>query len=126
MRTTRTFPNDLEEIGSARRFVSEVLSGVEEEAVEETCLMVSELATNCVLYTSAPFAVQVDHTQRTLRIEVSDHGVDAPVLQPMRTTKPGGRGIRIVELLADDWGVIRAAGRPGKLVWFTLALAEPA
>lgn len=124
MITSRSFPNALREVGSARRFVAEALAGVTQGAVEDTCLMVSELAANCVRYTSTPFVVRVDHTPLGVRVEVADAGGGEPVLQPLQFTEPGGRGLRIVQVLADDWGVIPATGPLGKVVWFTLAISS--
>lgn len=125
MTTSRSFPNALREVGSARRFVSEALTGVTQAAVEDTFLMVSELATNCVRYTSTPFTVSVDCTPLGVRVEVADNGGGEPVLQPLQCTEPGGRGLRIVQVLADDWGVIPSTGPLGKIVWFTLAIPKP-
>jgi anti-sigma regulatory factor (Ser/Thr protein kinase) len=125
MTTSRSFPNAPCEVESARRFISETLAGVTPEAVEDTCLMVSELTTNCVRYTSTPFVVGVDHTPQGVRVEVTDNGGGEPVLQPLQFTEPGGRGLRIIQVLSDDWGVIFSAGPLGKIVWFSLALPKP-
>jgi anti-sigma regulatory factor (Ser/Thr protein kinase) len=124
MTTSRSFPNAPCEVESARHFVSETLAGVTQEVVEDTCLMVSELATNCVRYTSTPFEVSVDHTVQGVRVEVADNGGGEPVLQPMQFTELGGRGLHIVESLSDDWGVILSTGPLGKIVWFRLALPK--
>jgi anti-sigma regulatory factor (Ser/Thr protein kinase) len=125
MMTSRSFPNAPCEVERARHFVSETLAGVTQEVVEDTCLMVSELATNCVRYTSTPFVVRVDHTPQGVRVEVADNGDGEPVLQPLQFTEPGGRGLHIVQVLSDDWGVILSTGPLGKIVWFSLALPKP-
>jgi anti-sigma regulatory factor (Ser/Thr protein kinase) len=126
VRTSQEFSNAPLEIGSARNFVSETLVGVAQEAIEDTCLMVSELATNCVRHTSSRFVVRIDQMAESLRVEVADGGGGEPVLRPIQMTEPGGRGLRIVQSLSDQWGVIPSSATSGKLVWFTLALPKPA
>jgi hypothetical protein len=52
------------------------------------------------------------------RVEVDDPSPLPPVLQDPGPHDEGGRGLRIVDSFADDWGV-----RPlehGKTVWFTI------
>ncbi len=60
----------------------------------------------------------------TLRIEVTDtRGERLPVLAadlavgPPGETRLGGRGLLLVEALADRWGYSKRAGGPGKTVW---------
>src|SRR5580704_15406704 len=125
MKTSRNFSNVASEVGGVRRFVFETFAGADEEAVEDLCLMVSEISTNCVRYTSTSFVVRIDHTGRSVRVEVADGGGGEAVLRPLQFTEPGGRGLRIVQILADDWGVVLSADAAGKTVWFNLALPNP-
>jgi hypothetical protein len=37
-----------------------------------------------------------------------------------------GRGLPIVDSLADDWGIIPAPRGPGKTIWFKIAVPAPA
>jgi len=46
----------------------------------------------------------------------------SPVLRPAEPSAVGGNGLRIVDVLADDWGTIAHPG-DGKEVWFTRRLA---
>ncbi|MGP4051592.1 ATP-binding protein [Streptomyces sp. 2A115] len=59
-----------------------------------------------------------------LRVEVTDTRGERlpalaanPALDPPGETRLGGRGLLLVEALADRWGYSRRAGGPGKTVW---------
>lgn len=77
-------------------------------------LLVAELAANAVTHGRVPgrdFELRLSRTPRTLRIEVSDtRGERRP---PARDAVPqpppladGGRGLLLVEALADRWAVL--------------------
>jgi anti-sigma regulatory factor (Ser/Thr protein kinase) len=104
-------------VTAARRFVRHVLSDRPPELVEAAELMASELATNCVRHAHTEFELTI-HTQGQIRIEVRDRGEGRPTLLSPAEREISGRGLRIVEAMADAWGVIPAAN--GKAVWFTL------
>ena len=53
-----------------------------------------------------------------LRIAVRDNSHAFPVLQPQGVTGPRGRGMALVEALAEVWGVTPHAD--GKTVWLQL------
>ena len=82
--------------------------------------MVSELATNCIRHTTTSFTVEAEWTGPTIRVDVTDDGGGAPVLQPPDPGNLGGRGLRIVDALSTDWGVIDTPTAPGKTVWFSV------
>jgi two-component sensor histidine kinase len=54
--------------------------------------------------------------------EVADQGAGTPQKQPHDIEAPSGRGLQILEALADEWGVTER--QPGKAVWFTLGLTS--
>ncbi len=60
-----------------------------------------------------------------MEVRVTDEAPGFPVPQQPPPDCPRGRGLRIVESLADAWGIEVQHGRPGKTVWFTSRL-EPA
>jgi hypothetical protein len=45
-----------------------------------------------------------------------------PAIRPTRPDVPGGRGLRLVDALASDWGTERDAR--SKRVWFEVAVSE--
>jgi anti-sigma regulatory factor (Ser/Thr protein kinase) len=122
MTADRLFANHPASVAQARQFARESLAGVSDEVLDVVALMVSELATNSVRHTDTDFTVSVDRENDEIRIAVTDSGTGLPAVQSPAPTDPSGRGLRIVEKLADDWGVTETAGRRGKTVWLTLSL----
>lgn len=109
----------------ARRYVGETLGDAPRSVVDIVELMVSELATNCVQYVESDITVTIERTAEQVRVEVSDGGhgdVDRVEVKDPAPTEPTGRGLRIVDQLADEWGVEPVPG-DGKNVWFTLGFA---
>jgi anti-sigma regulatory factor (Ser/Thr protein kinase) len=86
--------------------------------VEAAELMASELATNCVRHAHTGFEMTI-HSDGQIRVEVRDTGEGRPKLLSPTPREVSGRGLRIVEAMSDDWGVIPASN--GKAVWFTLS-----
>jgi serine/threonine-protein kinase RsbW len=129
MRHERAFANTPSAVGRARRFVVRQLAGVPGAVVDEVAIMVSELATNCVRHTVTDFTVSVDHTGHEIVVEVTDRGGGMPTVRRPESSEPSGRGLRIVQELADSFGVRELRSDPGKTVWFVVAIdddtAEP-
>jgi anti-sigma regulatory factor (Ser/Thr protein kinase) len=120
--STRSFPCQPEAVTAARRFVRDVLSDHSRETVEAAELMASELATNCVRHARTDFEMAI-HDKGQVRIEVRDSGGGRPRVLSPAPQEPSGRGLRIVEAMADAWGVV--PGSDGKAVWFTVPRPEP-
>ena len=80
-------------------------------------LILSELVTNAVTHGIAPIELMVSDTDGALRIEVSDGDthIPRPASQNPNTDHVGGRGLRIVDSLADLWGTM--TDDFGKTVW---------
>jgi anti-sigma regulatory factor (Ser/Thr protein kinase) len=120
MRISRRFLHDSRSVPQARRFVTQFLADSPPDSRSLAEMMVSELATNCLLHTTSEFTVSLDHTRDRLRVDVTDEGDGRPVLQPADPTSTSGRGLHAIDTLAESWGVeFRPDGR-GKTVWFTL------
>jgi anti-sigma regulatory factor (Ser/Thr protein kinase) len=120
MTRSRTFPPRPDSVGAARRFASETLADLPAHAFEPIELMVSELATNSVRHSHTEFRLTIGRTSAEIRVEVRDCGGGDPAKRCPGPEEPSGRGLQIVELLSDAWGVDRAEG-PGKTVWLTVA-----
>ena len=86
--------------------------------MEAAELMTSELATNCVRHAHSDFELAIHLSRRAIRVEVSDHGEGQPVVRSPTPREQSGRGLRIVQELAEDWGITPSPN--GKLVWFAL------
>ena len=125
MTEQRAFSNTPAAVARARRFVALQLADVPKDVVDEVEIMVSELATNCVRHTVTDFTVSVERTEHELLVEVTDSGGGMPTVRRPEPSEPSGRGLRIVQELADSFGVRELRGTPGKTVWFVVGLGEP-
>lgn len=88
------------------------------ETLEVAKLLVSELATNAVLYARTPFTLSASLDGRVVRVAVEDGDPHLPELREPWPTDTSGRGLLLVDRLANRWGSERTAG--GKRVWFEL------
>ncbi|WP_329134459.1 ATP-binding protein [Streptomyces sp. NBC_01476] len=110
-------------VGAARAATQELLCawGVPEEVREDAVLVLSELATNAVRHTaSADFLCCVGLTAESLvHLEVHDHDTAMHNLVPRAPglDDEGGRGLLLVQYMADRWGVERSAFTGGNAVW---------
>lgn len=97
-----------------------------EPLAEVTALLVSELVTNSMRYTSGPIGVRMyfHHAAKdgspVLLTEVSDPLPDPPQQREPTVDDEGGRGLRLVAGVSRRWGARR--GKAGKTVWFELGL----
>lgn len=116
---------------SARHAVHEKLSawGLDAVVGDVTVLLVSELVTNSMRYTSGPIGVRLVRPHSNgdgpaahpgLLVEVSDPLPDPPTERMAGPEDEGGRGMQLVACSARRWGTRR--GKTGKTVWFELAL----
>ncbi|NUV55030.1 ATP-binding protein [Streptomyces coelicolor] len=90
--------------------------------------VVAELAANAVTHGRVPgldFRLAFHVVGHTLRIEVTDtRGDRLPQHQPPSPDAESGRGLLLVEALADRWGVSEDRF-PRKTVWAELRLTAP-
>jgi len=84
-------------------------------AIEDTQLLVSELVTNAVTHSSGPIELRL-HFDKALRCEVTDTTPGEPEARSATEDDESGRGLHLIEALADQWGTIPTA--TGKTVWF--------
>ncbi|MEU2247547.1 ATP-binding protein [Streptomyces sp. NPDC019224] len=93
----------------------------------EVALLVSELATNALLHGSLRgrlFRVHLSLTATALRIEVTDpRGERLPGIRAAESDECYGRGLLVVDGIADRWGV--EPHTVGKTVFAELALSPP-
>lgn len=110
-------PNSLLAAAQARRFLRATLKSWALDGCEEkTELLVSELVTNAVVHGRAPITLSVVADLERIRIEVADQAPGKPVLRSAAEATDHGRGIFIVDQLADRWGSDPVVD-DGKTVW---------
>ncbi|MEU3464822.1 ATP-binding protein [Streptomyces sp. NPDC006733] len=100
--------------------------GVDLEATDDAGLVVTELFTNAVRHTdSEKITCSLLALGRVLRVEVTDQG-HAPTEPRTRTAdvdEECGRGLLLVSVLAQSWGVAPAEDGEGRVVWAELLCA---
>ena len=108
---------------AARAFVSATLEEWECAHVDDTVkLLTSELVGNVVRHAQTEMLVAAKLEGERLTIEVVDDSPDMIVQRDPRLEDPTGRGLLMVNSMADRWGVRRQ--RNGKSVWFELDLRD--
>ena len=106
-------------VGVARRWVGGVLEHWSSDGSKAAALIVSELVGNVVLHARTELHVSVVVEESRLRVEVSDLDPTTPSLKVYGADASTGRGLRLVSMLSDEWGIDR---RPdGKTVWAELS-----
>nr|WP_246315278.1 SpoIIE family protein phosphatase [Kineococcus aurantiacus] len=116
-------PPDIRAVATAREFLRDRLTAWStDELLDEAELVLSELVTNALVHTGggAGLTLRFDGAERRLTIAVEDTSPRAPHERAMTPDALGGRGLGIVEAVADAWGV--RPGPHGKTVWAELAV----
>ena len=127
-------PADPASVGEARRYFTAVADAADlpAEVRDAGILAVSELVTNAVVHGRDPITLRVTTLPRCVRVAVTDGSNRPPRLQPRSRGRPAstdrwsgnhGRGLTIVERVAEQWGYAPAVQAPGKTVWCNLSVA---
>jgi anti-sigma regulatory factor (Ser/Thr protein kinase) len=102
---------------------SESTGASRDRTVDNTflALIANELVTNAIVYGTEPVTLTVSYEHGEVTVEVADGDprLDSVRIRdvdvPRRGARPGGRGLRLVASIADEWGV--RPERSGKTVW---------
>ena len=118
----QALPHTLAAPGLARRYLAARAATWPAELQELVVLLASELVTNAVLHGRGPVELRLSDDGDRIKIEVNDGDPDP--LPPSAAIPPdgqhSGRGLLIVDSLADRWGSRPRRTPPGKIVWFEL------
>ncbi len=120
-------PAEAASASRARHFVNTVfaewgLAGVGDQ-LDTAVLLVSELVTNAVRHAGTALRLRVLRpVEGRVRIEVIDHAPHGALDSRLSGEgAEGGRGLYLVETLADAWGSAALGGAAGgKTIWFEL------
>ena len=104
---------------AARAFVADLLGPLDAERAYAAAVCASELVTNGVLHARTPIVLGVRRGEQRLLVAVTDRAGGTPHPPPPDDERSSGRGLMLVEALADEWGVTDAPD--GKTVWFTIS-----
>ncbi|WP_107055486.1 ATP-binding protein [Streptomyces sp. NRRL S-1824] len=94
------------------------------ELADSVELLVSEMVTNSLRHARGPVRLNLQVRGSHLRCEVEDTSSDGPVRRTACADAEGGRGMELLDLLAEAWGSSRTA--TGKTLWFELPVPVPA
>jgi anti-sigma regulatory factor (Ser/Thr protein kinase) len=89
-----------------------------DQILETVELLAGEVIANAVLYTGTPCEVSVTSAGERLRVEVTDTDPSLPSAVEVGPTDESGRGLLLVDALADAWGT--RPEPPGKTTWFEI------
>lgn len=114
-------------VSQARHAVREFLLEHGSPRVDDAELVASELATNAVRHSRSredgEFDLRLDLKPGSLRLEVSDQGPPTRVAAGAQEPGESGRGLLLVDAIADDWGHEQHQDRA--IWWAELWMEEP-
>ncbi|WP_037683135.1 SpoIIE family protein phosphatase [Streptomyces griseus] len=112
-------PGDPEALTGARHMIrTAVRAWGARERADEIELAADELITNALMHTEGAAIVTLrvlGDTGRRLRVEVEDSSSALPRRREAGESGVSGRGLLLVDILTDEWGVEARGG--GKCVW---------
>ncbi|WP_189329931.1 ATP-binding protein [Actinoplanes ianthinogenes] len=105
----------------ARRTLPEILTRTPRpDLYDEVDLVLTELISNAVRHGGGLREAQLADTGDHLRLIAADDDPRGPAVRARQTDRPNGRGIHLIQAIADRWGVERHHTEPGKRVWADL------
>jgi anti-sigma regulatory factor (Ser/Thr protein kinase) len=114
------FPPTTRSAMVSRHLMRDLLSeSLSKQELDVVVLLTNELVTNAIVHSRENFELTVREFSGFVEVEVADSDRRVPVVRAPTPAKGSGRGLAMVESLAQDWGVIRH--EMGKAVWFRLA-----
>ncbi|MDT0380376.1 SpoIIE family protein phosphatase [Streptomyces sp. DSM 42041] len=112
-------PRDPESLATVRHMVhAAALSWGAGDRADDLSLVTDELVANALLHTGGGAVVTVhplSGAQRRIRVEVTDRSSTVPQVMHPGASSISGRGLLLVDHLADVWGV--EARGTGKAIW---------
>jgi DNA-binding NarL/FixJ family response regulator len=104
----------------ARRLVgTAVRAWACDDVLDSVMLCTSEIVTNAAHHAGGEVRVTAELLPASIRVSTTDTEPALPIAQPALATDAAGRGLRVVDRLADRWGIVPQPD--GKLVWFEVA-----
>jgi anti-sigma regulatory factor (Ser/Thr protein kinase) len=89
-----------------------------DDLADSAALLISELVTNVFLHARTDCLIHAGFDHCVLAVTVTDNNHHELRIHPASTTAEDGRGLAILEAVADAWGIHHTDG--AKSVWFHL------
>ena len=107
----------------ARRTLPEILTRQpRRDLYDDVDLVFTELLSNAVRHGGGLREAQLSNTGEHLRLVAADHDPRSPAVRARRVDRPNGRGMHLIQEIADRWGVQRHHTETGKRVWADLRI----
>jgi anti-sigma regulatory factor (Ser/Thr protein kinase) len=117
---TLSLPADATAPAAARTYLTEHAAWLSADRLDDALLLVTELVTNAIRHGEPDITLRLRAHPPGVGVSVQDRGPSMPHLSDPAANEPGGRGLIIVDAVAQQWGVTPAQPPPGKTVWFEL------
>jgi anti-sigma regulatory factor (Ser/Thr protein kinase) len=116
--------------GHARRWIIQRCREWECEVLADSAaLLITELVTNVFLHAGTDCLIHAAFDRSVLAVTVTDWSAHDLAVRPKSATAESGRGLAILDAVADAWGIQKADGAAnphhGKSVWFHLEDRPP-
>ena len=121
-------PHRIDSVPAARAFLAKLLKGwdISDAVIDDASLLTTELLTNAVVHGTGVVDLGIEVSDGVLHVGVHDDGTERPEVCDVSTDSVGGRGIWMVQSIAQNWGSEPSHGdEPGKTVWFELTIKRP-
>ncbi|MFC4015181.1 ATP-binding protein [Nonomuraea purpurea] len=124
----RRFPATEISVSEARDWARSLLSpGTPPPVLDDALLLLSEVVTNAITHSDSghtpdgQVTVQITRMGAIIQVDVTDSGsaTTAPAVRVPTLDDDGGRGLWLVDLLAEEWGFHH--DDTGGSVWFRLS-----
>jgi len=117
----RMLPATAESASVGRWLVTDLLRDlVDADTLDTAALLTTELVSNAIRQTREELVLTVGLAGDRMRVGVADSSHRRPQLVQVGNRDTSGRGLHLVEAMADRWGVEPDARGLGKTVWFEL------
>lgn len=115
-----SFPAASTSAPKARRTIRDAVEGrLDPDVLDTVLLLTTELVSNAAACAPTPFDLRISCEKDVLLVEVADTNPALPRPAGYDPDARSGRGLLLVDALADSWGATPASPR-GKIVWFAL------
>ena len=117
-----TLPAELESSRLARTFVRQSWPDLDSNVLDDVALIVTELVSNAVKHGAPELQLRLRRDPFAVDVAVLDHGADMPPTEVRQAdlAATSGRGLFMVDQLANRWGCEPLVGETGKAVWASL------